>query len=443
MKQGNRKFAKADGYRGIWYFCQPSNDEYRYVYSGGLGTYCAKHIPLACYAKEAGRTFFCYGGTPKGENRLLHMVSYYDHRTDTVPRPTILLDKGTGDAHDNPTIMLDDEGYVWIFSSAHGTARPSYIHRSCEPYSIDAFELIQETNFSYPQPWYLPGCGFLFLHTKYVEGHRFLRWMTSSDGRRWSDPQWLAEIERGHYQISWRCGNKVGTAFNYHPDPKGSNYRTNLYYMETTDFGGTWRNVQGEIIDTPLGEVKNNALVHDFEADGLLVYMKDLNFDAEGNPIIMFVTSKGYEPGPKNGPRIWRTAYWNGEEWEIRGEIESDNNYDTGCLHVEDDGTWRIIGPTERGPQPYNPGGEMAIWVSKDRGRTWIRERQITRGSSFNHTYARRPVNAHPDFYALWADGHGRELSESRLYFCTKSGEVRRMPFAMREEQMSPEFVNT
>ena len=33
----------------------------------------------------------------------LHMVSYYDHASGTVPRPRILLNKHTDDAHDNPT----------------------------------------------------------------------------------------------------------------------------------------------------------------------------------------------------------------------------------------------------------------------------------------------------------------------------------------------------
>ena len=52
------------GYRGIWYYNQPSGDEYVYKYSGGLGTYCAKHRPFAVYRPEVDKTFFCYGGTP-------------------------------------------------------------------------------------------------------------------------------------------------------------------------------------------------------------------------------------------------------------------------------------------------------------------------------------------------------------------------------------------
>ena len=109
-----------DGYRGIWYMNQPSKDEYKYKYSGGYATYPQQHIPIAIYSKEADKTFFVYGGTVKGKQELLHMVSYYDHATGTVPRPRILLNKKTDDAHDNPTLQIDDAGHLWIFSNAHG-----------------------------------------------------------------------------------------------------------------------------------------------------------------------------------------------------------------------------------------------------------------------------------------------------------------------------------
>ncbi len=35
---------------------------------------------------------------------------------------------------------------------------------------------------------------------------------------------------------------------------------------------------------------------------------------------------------------------------------------------------WRIIGSTETGPQPYNTGGEVAIWKSVNKGKTWTKE---------------------------------------------------------------------
>jgi hypothetical protein len=461
---------KDSGYRGIWYFNQASGDEYVYKYSGGLATYCAKHRPFAVYRPEVDKTFFCYGGTPvdahlrhnreerandgafsRGrEGFLLHMVSYFDHKTGQVPRPTILLDKNTADAHDNPVISVDDEGYIWIFSTSHGLSRPSYIHRSREPYSVDIFDNVKPTrlvdgkpvpmdNFSYMQAWNLPGRGFIAFVTRYKDpAERTLFFMTSKNGVQWSEWTRLAAIDKGHYQISIHSDYKCCTAFNYHPEPHGLNWRTNLYYLETVDFGDSWQNAAGETVDIPVTAAKNESLVYDYEALGLKVYLKDIRLDAENRPVILYLVSKGYESGPENGPRTWMTAHWTGSRWSIHPVTESDNNYDTGSLYLEADGTWRIIAPTEMGPQPFNPGGEMAMWVSDNQGVSWDCARQLTQGSERNHTYARSPVNAHPDFYSMWADGHAREPSKSCIYFSDQAGNVFRLPESMSSEQVMP-----
>lgn len=443
------------GYRGIWYMNQPSHDKYVYKYSGGLGTYCAKHQPFAVYCMKVEKTFFCYGGATREDNRhLLHMVSFFDHRTGMVPRPTVLLDKMTDDAHDNPVISVDQKGYIWIFSTAHGTNRPAYIHRSRKPYDIDEFELVRATtiedsdrvpitNFSYMQPWSIREKGFLAFFTRYnYPAARTIFCMSSPDGEAWSASKRLAVFCEGHYQISGFFENIAGATFNYHPRGKGVNWRTNLYYLETTDFGGSFRTAGGQKLTLPLKSPDNPALINDYSSKGLNVYLKDINFDQQGQPVILFLTSRGYEAGPENAPRTWTTARWTGKEWEINPAMKSDNNYDTGSLYLEPDGTWRIIGPTETGPQPYNPGGEIAMWVSGDRGKSWKKLRQLTQNSSLNHTYVRRPVNAHPDFYALWADGHGRKPSESNLYFCDKEGRVYRLPREMKEKWARPFLLN-
>jgi hypothetical protein len=429
--------AKDDGYRGIWYSNQPQNDEYVYKYSGGLGTYCSSHNPFAIYRKEVHKTFFCYGGTLKGKQELLHMVSYYDHATGRVPRPTIVMNKKTGDAHDNPVLSIDGAGHLWIFSSSHGTARPSYIWRSKRPYDIDDFELVVTTNFSYPQPYYLPGQGFLFPQTLY-RGGRMLHLQTSIDGRQWSEPLLYAAIEQGHYQVSWTDGRKVAVAFNFHPRPQGLNWRSNLYYVEIADFGRTFRNVQGESLKLPLTQTDNPALVHAYRPEGLNVYVIDIAFDAQGRPTVLYLTSGGYESGPKNDPRTWTTARWTGSQWQIRPVTTSDNNYDMGSLYIEPDGTWRIIGPTEPGPQRYNTGGEIALWISSNQGESWKKVRQMTHGSPFNQGYCRKPLAAQPDFYAIWADGDARRPGPSRLYFCDQAGNVRVLPTVMKADFVRP-----
>lgn len=430
-----------DGYRGIWYMNQPTGDEYRYKYSGSLATYPQQHEPIAIYSSQANKTFFCYGGTTGKPHELACMVSYFDHATGKVPRPRIVLIKHTGDAHENPTLQIDDAGHLWVFCNTHGPANNSYIFRSVAPYSIDEFEQVARTNFSYSQPWYVPGKGFFFLHTRYKIGRRLLHWMTSTDGREWSKPTLLAAVENGHYQISSRLGERVATAFNFHPKRGGLNARTNLYYIETTDMGKTWCTAAGKMIVTPITGKRNDALVFNYEAERRLVYLKDLNFDRDGRPIILYLTSAGYEPGPVSGPRKWFTAHWTGNAWQRRAFTTSDHNYDFGSLYVEGD-EWRIIAPTEPGPQPFCTGGEMVLWTSCDEGCTWTKLKQLTRNSEFNHTYARRPFSANPQFYALWADGNPLAPSDSHLYFTNRDGShVWRLPTKMAGERAKPDVA--
>ncbi|NJN68646.1 MAG: hypothetical protein HC884_19030, partial [Chloroflexaceae bacterium] len=68
--------------------------------------------------------------------------------------------------------------------------------------------------------------------------------------------------------------------------------RTNLYYVQSDDFGQSWRTVDGAPVATPLTDPKGPGLVRDFKAEGLLVYVKDIVLDAEGRPAILTVTSR-------------------------------------------------------------------------------------------------------------------------------------------------------
>ncbi len=471
IKTGDVVGTPLAGYWGIWYSNQPSDDEFKFKYSGGLGTYCAKHIPLAYYCSEVNRTFFVYGGSLCEKNELAHMISYYDHSTGMVPKPTMLVNKETDDAHDNPVLTVDSEGYLWVFSSSHGTSRPSFLFRSQHPYSIDKFECRWVTNFSYPQPWNIGNRGACFLFTKYIRSCRNLfcyPWsaeeMRQNKGEMWEGrrPIHLASIKRGHYQISGKYDDpgsdrvKVGTAFNVHPRKGGLNARTNLYYLESWDGGLTWQTVTGGAIKIPLRKVKNPALIWNFHRRRELIYLKDINFDQMGNPVILAIRSKDFHSGPQEFHRTWAIIRWTGSKWVVSpetmerrvrasmpgpptGVITSDSNYDVGCLHTGDSEKWQILAPTDPGPQPYNPGGEMVLWVSYDKGAAWHKERVVTRESGMNHTYARRPVNAHPDFFALWADGNPRRVSPSRLYFCDHTGKkVHRLPSMMKSDFEEP-----
>lgn len=439
---------KINGYRGIW-FSLGQITEYGDKYSGGLGTYTAKHHPLAVYAPEANKTFFVYGGTTeKNERHLLAMISFYDHNKHQVSKPVVVHDKqGVSDPHDNPSLSIDSDGYLWVFVSGREMVRPGYIYRSLKPYDIQGFERIKEDEFTYPQPWFCEEKGFVLLFTKYIDvgevewkKDRELFCMTSPDGINWSQPQKL--VKGGHYQMSNHKDGRLITAFNSHPDDLNVDGRTNLYFLQSDDFGKTWKTIQGEKLALPLNSFENPALIREYQSEGKLVYIKDIGFDLKGNPVMLYITSNHFKPGPAGDPRMWTIAHWSGEKWLFKEVTTSTHNYDMGSIYFEEDGTWRIIAPTEPGPQYHGTGGEVAIWTSNDEGMTWEKKHDVTPKSKMNHTYVRRPVNAHPDFYGFWADGNPDSLSQSRIYFINKEGDKAWMlPYDMDEEFAEPELL--
>ena len=427
---------KANGYKGIW-FTLGQLTEYGDKYSGGLGTYTANHIPVAIYAPEVKKTFFVYGGTTsKDERHLLIMISYFDHQKKMVPKPVIVYDKlGIDDPHDNASISIDGQGYIWVFISGRNTTRPGLIFKSTKPFDIESFEKIKKGEMTYPQPWWMGEKGFIYLFTKYTNG-RELYWSTSPDGKTWTPDQKLAGMG-GHYQLSNIRENKLVTVYNFHPGGD-VNKRTNLYMLQSDDLGKSWKTIDGKTVQTPVTDTHSEALVKDYEAEGKLIYLNDLNFDSLGNPVVLAVISRDHKPGPQGDPREWTVIHRKNGQWIFNKVCESTHNYDMGSLYIEKD-VWTIIGPTEPGPQKWGTGGEMALWQSNDEGVTWKKIRDMTHNSVYNHSYARRPLNADEDFFVFWADGDADKISASRLYFANKKGDkVWMLPYDMKNDFEKP-----
>jgi hypothetical protein len=427
---------KVDGYKGLW-SASIKTPEYGYKYSGGLGTFSAQHTPVAIYSSKARKTFFVYSGTTRAEESHLQiMVSYYDHRSDMVPKPVIVFDKmGVTDPQDNASLSIDSDGYIWVFVSGTGRTRPGLIFKSSQPYSIDRFDKIMEGEIVFPQPRWIKDSCFLMMYTKVMKA-RDLYWSTSTDGKTWTAGQKLAGIG-GHYQVSDVYGDKLVTVFSYYPEGNPDK-RTNLYLLQTDNGGRTWKTVDNKIVQTPLTEVHNESLIIDYESESKLVYIKDLNFDSGGNPVILAIVCRDFRPGPAGDPRDWMIIHWKDNKWSFNKVCESDHNHDMGSLYISGN-IWKIIGPTEPGKDKYATGGEMALWMSNDEGKTWKREFNITTNSLRNNSHARRPVNANSEFYSFWADGDAENLSISKLYFtdetCTKVWEL---PYDMKKEFEKP-----
>ena len=444
----------ADGFYGIWYSVGPTNDQYAYKYSGGFATYPQQTSPIAIYSEAVDKTFFVYAGTNGTNNTLRNYISYYDHATGLVARPREIRYVGGSDAHKDAVLTIDDAGFLNVFANSHGNSGSGNYYKDAQPYSIDDFNEIAlpgsvfnsnsgDVKLAYSNAFYVPKNGYMLIYNEYDDG-RAAHFATSTDGTTWTEGE-LFDTEAGHYTVARQNGTTIGVTADYHRN--GSlDHRTNLYYVQSNDFGQTWTNVSGTPLSMPLTTRNNGALVHDYYAENQMVYMKDIDYDSSGNPILLYLTvsdadNLGYKPGPKPGGRTLNTAYWTGGQWQIRQVMQTDHNYDHGEFTVEADGTWRITGPFIDGPQQYGTGGEVGVWTSSNQGQSWQLLDQLTQDSLFNHTYVRHVVNANDGFYDFWADGDAFGPSASRLYFTTKDGNVYRLPRNFTGDFAAPELI--
>jgi len=427
---------KIDGYKGLWFSAGKSSG-YGYIFSGGSATFGSQHRPVAIYSPEAKKTFFVYGGTTSYDERhLLIMISYFSHTNQTVPKPVVVYDKmGVREPFDNPSLAIDHQGYLWVFISGSERTRPGMIFRSTEPYSIDHFEEIMHKEMIAPQPWWINEHGLAVVFIRKITGPD-IYFSSSRDGRTWSENQKIASMG-GHVHVSHAKGNKLVIIFNYSPGGNPDK-QTNLYYLQTEDMGKTWKTVDGRIVEIPLTDPINEALVRNFEAEGTLVYLSDVCFDQEGNPVLLVILSKSSEPGPEGGPREWMLIRWKDRKWNYSKVCESDHNYDVGALFITDDG-WSVIGPSEPGRLKYRTGGEIVNWIGTDDGATWVKATDLTFNSQVNNSFVKRPVNYNRRFYALWTDGDADKLSPSHLYFTDqKCRKVWMLPYDMISDFVKP-----
>lgn len=425
---------RMDGYKGIWY-SSGAKMSYGYKFSGGVSTFASRHRPIAIYSPEARKTFFVYGGTTNAdEQHLLIMISYFDHKTHMVPRPVIVYDKmGVKEPYDNASLAIDDQGFLWVFISGYNRTRPGFIYKSTRPYSIDAFELVREIEMISPQPWRVNDKGFIMVYSKLSKGLDI--WCASgSDGKSWPVDNKLVSMG-GNLQVSDIHEGRIVTVFNYFPrgDIDG---QTNLYCLQSDDMGETWKTIDGKPVNIPLTDKNNEALIKNFEQDGKQVYLSDIDFDSDGNPVILAIISSSRVPGP--GSRDWFVISRKDGDWNFKKVCESSHNFDRGSIHIEGS-EWKLIGPTEPGPQESGTGGEVALWVSRNGGTDWQKVTFVTKNSINNNSFVRHPVNAQKDFYALWTDGNADELSKSYLYFTNeKCDKVWMLPYDMKESMRKP-----
>lgn len=414
-----------DSFQGVWYACGTANayPGQPNVYSGPMATYAAWHRPMAVHVASQAKTYFVFGNAKNSPT-----ISYYDHRTRQFAAPVVLGANRNGDAHRNPTLLIDEQGFLYVFYGAHGDV--THVVKSVESYRIDRWRTMVDFDQrnTYPQPWQLRSAE-LFVSFRGMIGWAFRR--STDGGQSWLPAEGFIHFPRcaiyaitiaetGSYprrvHIAW---SKLGGGT---PEEVATKHvwarRYNVYYACSDDAGVTWKRSDGTTYRLPIDETQAEKL-YDSGEHG--VWLKDIQLDPQGKPLILFVDSECRTYAGR-----WKIARQEAG-WQIADMAPSDHMYDDGAMVIRGEKDYWIYAPTGVS-QPHEDGGEIEAWQSTDRGATWTRIAPLTTNSPFSHNNAKTVLGGAPDFRVFWSYGDSVAPPRSRAVDLYYFGEWLKQP---------------
>ena len=378
-------------------------------YHGPMGTYPQWHRPMAVYAQPVDKTYFVFG------NRLFHaMIMAYDHASGTFEGPLNLGTFTAPDAHMNPGLFIDEQGYIYVFFGSHNTTEN--VVRSSTPYNISSFTIRASIPFhSYPQTWQLQAGEIFHLHRG--QDTRSFNFRTSvNSAASWSAPTQLTSFSTAHwtYPISIaengtypRSLYVVYTIYN-----STIQHRRHIYFTATHDAGQTWVKSNASPVTLPI----TSPTVDKVWDSGLdQVNLSDIQLDEQGNVYVLFNQGDGTAPNSWT----WRILRFDGAQWTSYViPTGGDHHFDIGGLVTLGGGQLRAYLPSTPS-QPGDDGGDIEEWESLDSGQTWNKLADLTQSSSYSHNFIRTVLHSDPAFRIFWSYGDSRiqpESTEVQLY---------------------------
>jgi len=406
----------ATSLRGIWYGCGTENTlpGRSFVYAGGSATYSAWHRPMAVYAPAVKKTFFVFGDA---ENRPA--ICFFDHGTGRFAGPLALGKNPDGNAHRNPTLLIDEDGYLYVFYGYASGRQPIIVLRSKKPYDITGWERradLTDGAGSYPQPWQVAPGEILVTH-RLPSGWAYR--ISADGGATWQPTVSLTEFSdfegastvygftmaatgayprRIHFVWSKLGGGSIEAQRKM---PLWAR-RFNVYYAASGDGGKTWHKSDGTRYSLPITE-KTAEKIYDSGEHG--VWLKDMQIDGDGRPYVLFL-----DANTATYASTWKVGRCADGVWTLANVTESDHMYDDGALVILGKDDIRLYGPTAPS-QPGVDGGEIEEWQSSDQGKTWTRTRALTNGSALAHNHVKTVFNHDAGdgrFRVLWSCADAR-----------------------------------
>lgn len=340
------------------------------------------------------------------------MITYYDHDTREIGTPVnIGVSIPPNDPHANPHMVIDADGYVYVFWGTHSSNQQ--MRRTLIPEDITQWEVtkVLTGRFTYHQIFFINSTMYWFYRNQW--GGQWV-FRTSTDYRT-GDWTWSEEhivIDEPGTQVPYPqfvLGNETPTpyihvAWNVYD---GTLWR-DVYYAYSDDLGVSWKKRDGTPLPLPLSQ--NNAdVVYLF--DFIHGWVNDVQLTPQHQPVIMF-----FEADDGSVPYKIKIARYENGQWVQRLVTDTPvSRYNLPVMRMEPNGDMKMfltVGGDPGGNQPGVYGGEVQEYSSTDNGDTWQKVRDITANSPFvnyfivvaKEAYTDVPV-ANEDLQIIWSYG--------------------------------------
>ncbi len=366
------------------------------------GGWCWFGDPRAVYVARRHETFVGWIGW-KGQIT----VGAYDPRSGF--RASHAIGSVAPDDHGAPALLLEPDGRLTVFWSAHSGPRMNY-RTSKRPYDLGAWgptrqvhaQLSGSKGFTYPNPVMLSA-----EHDRLYLFWRGANWSadfaTRSITGRWSPARQMITVphQRPYVKVATNGTDTIALAFtNGHP----RGVMTSVYYAAYRD-GALWTAARRRIATVADGPIAPDQadLVYDARKTGVRAWVWDVALDRQGRPVIVYATF------PSPARHIYWYATWNGQRWishrmAVGGPtisphtIESD--YSGGLALDHADPSIVYLSRKVRG------WFEIERWSTSDGGYSW-RYSAVARTPGANNV---RPVvprgSGDGPIQVLWLHGH-------------------------------------
>lgn len=352
--------------------------------------YC--RFKVLYYEGTYNRTYFTYGDVNSNP-----MITYFDNDTMQSADPVqIAATPITNDAHAHPSMVIDSEGYLYVFYGSHNSNQ--WMIRSSNPEDISSWDnpRILSGVLTYPETFIIGDTMYCLYRQRVTLPGNFLdhKWgyRTSTDYQTnwtWSDETILVDAspmigayDKFAYPIIC-LGNespipKIHMSFIVYDPLIPPTLWRDVYYTYSDDAMLSWKKSDGSTISLPLTEYNTEQIL---DYDYTHGWINDIQVDSNNQPYILFL--EGNDGSVEN---ILKIAKYENNAWEVRTITDTPNSrYNSGCLRIEPDGTIKVyaaIGGDPNGNGPGDYGGEIQEFTSTDNCETWTKTLDITQNSS-------------------------------------------------------------